>query len=96
MIDINTAYIMVATLERDVVNVSVHANHEDAIQAANGELVARMKTTGNNPDDEDVQDDEGTGWAYADEENDLAYCDYNGNFDAHVIRLAEYLDESGD
>lgn len=91
MLNPENTYIMVATVERDVTGISVHDTKQDAVKAANDALLKRMEDLGLDMNDSDILGDAGTHWEWADDKNCLAYCDYEENFDAHVLLLGDFM-----
>lgn len=81
-------YLVVETLERDIVGVhtSKTASHQNAVEKANTLLKARLEQTGNASYYE-TGIGKGDEWNRAADDGDCAWCNYQGNWDAHIIQF---------
>lgn len=81
-------YLVVETYERDIVDVhaSSTASYPGAVEKANMLLKARLEATGHEGYYE-TGDEEGDEWSRAGDGSDCAWCNFRGNWDAHIIRF---------
>ena len=78
--------LVIEMYERDICSVTLCDTMDEAVDTANELLEARMNECRRTDDFESGEDEESE-WQRASESNLNAWCNYSGNWDAHIVQF---------
>lgn len=79
-------FLVIEMYERDICSITLCGTMDEAVDTANELLKAHMKEC-NRADEFGSGEDKGAEWQCASESNLNAWCNYRGNWDAHIVQF---------